>query len=67
MKELKIYREKFGYSCKEMADLLKISKSYYWQIENNQRTLSYLMAIKIAKIFKQKPDKIFYDEFKNLD
>ena len=67
MEKLKKYREKFGYSCKDMADFLKISKSYYWQIENDQRNLSYLMAVKISKILKEKPDKIFYEEFKNLD
>lgn len=47
-----------------MADTLKISKSFYWQIENNKRRLSYDMAIKIADIFKTTPDELFYDEYK---
>ena len=67
MGKLKEYRKKFGYNYQDMADFLKITKSFYWQIENNQRRLSYKMAVKIAEIFKTKPDKIFYDDFKSLD
>ena len=48
-----------------MADTLKISKSYYWQIENNSRKLSYEMAVRIASVFKTTPDKIFYNEYKS--
>lgn len=47
-----------------MADLLNISKCYYWQIENMQRGLTYQMALKIALIFDTKPDDIFLEEFK---
>ena len=46
-----------------MADKLGISKPLYWQIENGERRLSYVMAIKISKIFKMKPDKLFYNDF----
>ncbi len=47
---------------KEMADKLKISKSYYCQIENGKRNLSYKMAIEISKIFNLKPDDLFYQD-----
>lgn len=47
-----------------MAKILKISKTFYWQIENRKRRLSYDMAIKIASIFKMTPDKLFYDDMK---
>ena len=67
MKELKELRKKFGYNYQDMADFLGITKSFYWQIENKQRRLSYAMAVRIAKIFKTTPDKIFYEEFKSLD
>ncbi len=68
MKSLKDYRLEKKYSCQYMADLLCISKSYYWQIENNRRKLSYELAYKIALIFEQKPDVIFYELFKkNLE
>lgn len=59
---LKSLREKNGLSCKDMADLLKISKPYYWQVENGKRRLYYELAVKIAKVFKLKPDDIFFDD-----
>lgn len=67
MKTLKETRLKNKLSCKEMADFLNISKPYYWQLENGKRRLYYDMAIKIADIFKTKPDKIFYNDIKNKD
>ena len=48
-----------------MADLLNISKCFYWQIENKQRGLTYQMAFNIASIFNVKPDDIFFDDFKS--
>lgn len=50
-------------TSKKMAELLGISIPFYSQIENRQRRLTYEMAIKIAGIFKTKPDKIFYDDY----
>ena len=67
MNELKKIRKKNNITYEEMAKKLNISKTYYWQIENRKRTLSYQMAIKIAAIFKTKPDKIFYNNYKNKD
>ena len=62
---LKNLRELNNLSNKKMADKLGISKTFYWQIENGKRNLSYDMAIRISKVLKSKPDKIFYDDFKN--
>ena len=42
---------------------LGISIPFYSQIENRQRRLTYDMAVRIASIFKQKPDKIFYEDY----
>lgn len=64
MNELKKLRMGRNITCDEMAERLNISKSFYWQIENNKRKLSYDMALKIAKVFRKKPDAIFYKEFK---
>lgn len=50
-------------TSKKMAEQLGISIPFYSQIENRQRRLTYEMAIKIAGIFKTKPDKIFYDDY----
>jgi len=60
MEKLKQIRTEFGYTYQKMAELLKISKTFYWQIENKQRTLTYEMAKRIADIFKKKPDDLFY-------
>ncbi len=65
MEKLKELREKKKLSYSKMAARLGISKPFYWQIENGQRRLSYEMAVKIAKVFRSTPDKIFYQEFKN--
>lgn len=67
MKKLKELRKNNNISYQDIADKLNISKTFYWQIENGKRRLTYIMAIKIAEIFKLKPDDIFYEEMKNLD
>ena len=41
--------------------------SFYWQIENDKRRLTYDMAMKIANFFKTTPDEIFYEDFKKAD
>ena len=64
MERLKECRINNHYSFTYMAKELSISKTYYWQLEHNQRRISYEMAVKIAAIFKKKPDEIFYDEFR---
>lgn len=65
MVELKRKRKEKGFSCREMAEKLNISKTFYWQIENDKRRLSYDMAVKIAGILKTTPDKLFLAEYKN--
>lgn len=62
--KLKQLRHAKGYTTKDMALKLGISKPFYCQLENDKRTLSYIMAIKIAKVFNKKPDSIFYEDFK---
>lgn len=64
MKKLKEVRRANNYSCQKMAEKLNISKTFYWQLENKERRLSYNMAIRIAKIFGMKPDELFFYEIK---
>ena len=64
MEKLREYRLKNKFTNQSMADFLGISKPYYWQIEHNQKRLSYDMAVRIADIFDLKPDDLFYEEFK---
>lgn len=62
MNDLKELREKKHLSYLDMAEILGISKSYYWQIEHKNRRLYYDMAKRIAAIFDLKPDDIFFEE-----
>lgn len=64
MNNLKNNRIKKGYSMQYMANTLNISKTFYWQLENNKRRLTYDMAINIANIFNMRPDQLFYDDYK---
>jgi len=64
MEVLKQYRIKNKLSYQTMGNLLGISKTFYWQIENNKRRLSYERAIEIAKIFNVTPDELFYEDIK---
>ena len=63
MEKLKKIRLENHFTNQSMANLLEISKAYYWQLEHDQKRLTYDMAIKIANIFRLKPDELFYDEF----
>ncbi len=60
IKLTKIRKEK-KYSYEEMAEMLGISKCFYWQIEHKKRRLYYDMAKRIAIIFNLKPDDIFFE------
>ncbi len=53
-------RNKKGYSQQQMAHKLGISQTHYCLLEIGQKKLYYDTAKKIAKIFKLKPDDIFY-------
>lgn len=64
-KKLKELRKSKKIKSKEMAEQLEISTPFYSQIENGQRRISYDMAVRIAKVFKTDPDKIFLDEYKD--
>lgn len=65
MEKLRLLRLESKFTHQMMADMLHISKPFYWQIEHKQKRLSYEMAVKIALIFGLKPDDLFYDEFMN--
>ena len=59
MEKLKFLRKKCDYTIYDMADMLNVSPTYYSLIENKKKRLNYDMSIKIARIFKKKPDQIF--------
>lgn len=65
MSMLKSIRKNKGYTIYKMAELLKITPSFYSQIENKKRRLFYDTAYKIAIILETTPDKIFYNHKKD--
>lgn len=60
MEKLKKIRKENKYTIYDMAKLLKITPSFYSQIENKKRRLFYDTALKISAIFNMKPDDLFY-------
>ena len=60
MDKLKQIRKENKYTIYDMAKKLKITPSFYSQIENKKKRLFYDMAFKISAIFNMKPDDIFY-------
>lgn len=66
-RKLKELRKKKKLTAREMAEKLEISKPFYCQIENGKRRLTYDMAVRIAQIFKKKPDAIFYEDHINRE
>lgn len=58
----KIRKEK-GYTQKELADIIGVSKQYIWDIENRKRDISYKLAFLISDILETKPDILFLDEY----
>lgn len=65
--KFKALRKEQNLSLEEIAKRVGISKVYLWQIENDKRRLNYSLAIKLAAVFKMKPDQLFYhDEAKKM-
>ncbi len=62
MHVLKQHRLDKGYSCEMMARKLCISKTYYWQIEQGKRRITYELAMKMAEVFNTTPDTLFYED-----
>ena len=62
--KLEQLRIEHGYTYQQMADMIGVCKSYYWQVEHNNRRLYYDVAKKIAAVFQLKPDDVFYTEEK---
>lgn len=50
------------YKHADIAKIIGVSKSFYWQIENKKRRLTYEMAKKIAAVFNVTPDNIFLED-----
>ena len=62
--KLEQLRIEHGYTYQQMADMIGVCKSYYWQLGHNNRRLYYDVAKKIAAVFQLKPGDVFYTEEK---
>ncbi|MGZ9782496.1 helix-turn-helix domain-containing protein [Bacillus pseudomycoides] len=61
LEKLKEIREVHKMSLQNVADLIGVSKPYYWQIENGKRRLTYDLAVRISGVFNLTPDDIFFE------
>ena len=62
----KIMKER-GYTYEHIANSLRCSKPFVWQIVNGERRLTYENALLIARVFGMKPDDLFYSTYLNND
>jgi len=46
-------------TIRKMGEMLRVSTVYYCKTNSGQRNYNYLHAIKIAEVFKMKPDELF--------
>jgi len=65
MNKLRELRLEHKIKLKDMATLVGLSPSFYYQVEKGSRKLSYENAYKIARVFDLKPDQLFYETYKN--
>ena len=63
LRKLKELRKQYNLTTQDMANKLHISKPFYSQLENQNRRLTYDMAVRISEIFNMKPDDIFYEYY----
>lgn len=61
-----IMKEK-KYTYDHIANSLRCSKPFVWQIVNGERRLTYENALLIARVFGMKPDDLFYSTYLNND
>lgn len=62
MNKLKTIRKQNKINGATLAEILGVSRVYYWQLETNKRRLSYENAFKLAFYFGMKPDELFYTD-----
>lgn len=63
MKKLRTSRKDKGLTIYNMAKILKVTPSFYCQIENKKRRLFYDTALKIGLILNMQPNTLFYTDY----
>jgi len=61
-KNIKLLRERFGYSQNELAKLTGISQALIWYYEHEDKMPSVKNADKLAKVFNITIDELLYGE-----
>ena len=66
MGRLKEIRKEKNYTVKQITESLKISKSYYYQIESKVKIPSLKIAKKIELFFEVPMEELFCDLFEDV-
>jgi putative transcriptional regulator len=61
-KRLKELRKQYGLSVKDIANIVGISTSHYYKIEEGVRNPTLKIAKKIAEILGKNVDEIFFEK-----
>jgi transcriptional regulator with XRE-family HTH domain len=60
--KLQVLRERRRLSLQQLADLLGVSKSFIWKVEQGQKIPNIAMLIKITDLFEVASDRLIRDE-----
>jgi len=60
--KLNTLRKQSGLTQKQLSDILEVSESFVWKLENGKKTPNASMLVKIAKLFQISLDKLMIDE-----
>ena len=61
-KKLRILRKRYGYTLRELGDLLEVDHTFVSQLELGKRLPNALMILKIADTFGVSTDALMRDE-----
>lgn len=58
MNKMKEYREKFGYSQRDLATMMNLSQGQYWKLETGKSLLNVNQIFQLCKIYNCTPNDI---------
>lgn len=64
---IKYFRDKLGYSQKDIADYLDVSQAYVSQLENGERSISTKTVSKLALLFNVDDYELYSDDPKEIE
>lgn len=64
---IRIFREKLGYSQKDIADYLDVSQAYVSQLENGERSISTKTVSKLALLFNVDDFDLYSEDPKEME